>query len=175
MVTPVGATYATAKAAIIDLLLTVTELDNVAISYSTPMLEGDVQGDTGKFDSMYWEDTKAIDRFRAGEQHNKVVCGLPLKTDEDYELILYVQSFDPDEQDGAQRVVDRRVDEMLYYVFRAIWRNPSLGLEALEGFEFFQILSANFERVTGPLGDTPGHGSGARIFFQVDSRLQFYQ
>lgn len=158
----VGSSYSTVKRAITDVLSDRGGLAEVSVSYQAPVAGEDVTGPTGAADAIWLHDAD-------GEYDNVVICGLPLRLEERYDLVLVVQSLQPDSL-GTQEVADTRVDEMLFEVLDALATDPTFGVD---DFDYLQVTRGRFRRVTGFLPTGSGHGARAELRLEVECRIAF--
>lgn len=158
----VGSTYSTAKEAIRAKLAARSGLSAVKVSYQAPMQAADTTGATGLQDAIWLDDA-------TGDYENTVICGLPLRIDENYTIKVVAQSLKAS-KDGTQKAADIRVDELLYEVMAELATDPTFGVTA---FNHFQISHGGFRRITGVLPQGAGHGARCELDLNVEARIVF--
>lgn len=156
----VGSSYSTAKAAIVSKLNARAGLSGVAISYQAPLVSSDLGGESG---DAIWLDNAT------GGYDNVVICGLPLRLEELYDLRVVIQSLRPSTT-GTQQVADERVDELLYEIFDELADDPTFGVTT---FNYFHITRGSFARITGFLPTGAGHGARCELDLNVECRHTF--
>jgi hypothetical protein len=165
MTVPVGSSYSTLKAAIVDQLRVRPGLSAVSVSYQAPLQPPDVQGPTGSAEAIWLDDAE-------GEHDNVVVCSLPLQLEELYAIRVIIQVLRPTSL-GTQEEADRRVDELAYEVLHELAHDPTWGLSGTGAFNYLHTTRSTFRRVTGYLPNGSGHAARYELSLQVDSRISF--
>lgn len=158
----VGSSYSTVKAAIASRLAARGGLSAVSVSYQAPKDAYNVAGPTGVQDAIWLDGAD-------GDYDNVVVCGLPLRLEERYDLLLVVQSLRAHSL-GTQQSADTRVDELLFEVLDELATDPTFGVT---GFDYLQVTRGRFRRWTGFLPNGAGHGAGAELRLEVECRHAF--
>lgn len=155
-----GSSYYTVKTAIIEALQGRPGLAEVSVLYQVPERPQDLAGPSGIADVIFLHDAE-------GSYENVVACGLPLKLDESYNLVLVIECIRTD-TDGTQSIVDQRVDELLGEVLGELANNPTFGVTE---FDFCRITRGSFRRTAGQLGS--GHGARCEFDLEINARLSF--
>lgn len=161
---PVGSSYSTLKAAIVDRLRLRPGLSAVTVSYRAPETTSEVQGESGSRELIHLDDA-------SGDHTNVVFGGLPLWLDESYDLKLIIQVL-RQSSDGTQETADARLDELWFEVLAELANDPSFGVTA-PGIEHVVVSYSSFTVMTGFLQNSGGHAAGVELDLAVEARISF--
>jgi len=174
--TPHGTAFAAFKSALIANLKEREALEDVVVQYDSPENPAGVTTEQGLYESIFWDDAGVGIGIstKIPNQENVVICGLPLRIEEEHPIPLAIQVMLPG-TGGRQEAADHRVDELIFEVMAELAHNPTQGLHVTPGFDYIQATKLwTWERHSGILDPSSlGRGALARLFINVEARISF--
>ena len=157
-----GSTLPAVKRALVAALQARPGLADVTVSYQAPERASDVTNDSGLFDAVW------LDAADSGiVAHDANIKAPPHEFDEEYDLLVVVQSLRP-QSDGTQEVTDQRCSEMLAELVGVLASTNAL-IEKTTQNPFCIATYAGFDENIGAL--LPGHGTRYEARVHIQARL----